>query len=126
VSSRQPSQLVRETVLERDGFCCVACGFGGGLQPHHRIPVGRGGSSDPQVHVAVNLISVCAGCHDGIHRNPLLARRVGLLVVRGVDPGLVPVFSAARGFVFLTGDGWFVDVADVEPEGPAAAVVGVA
>src|SRR4051794_4622372 len=46
-----PSRLAREAVLERDGFCCVACGFGGGLQPHHRVPVGRGGSSDPQVHV---------------------------------------------------------------------------
>jgi hypothetical protein len=120
--SQGPSRLVREAVFDRDGFCCVACGFGGGLQPHHRIPVGRGGSSDPQAHAVVNLVAVCPECHDGIHRNPLLARQVGLLVARGVDPAAIPVFSATRGFVFLTGDGWFADVADVEPDGLAVAV----
>jgi hypothetical protein len=92
-----PSRLTREVVLERDGFCCVACGLGGGLQPHHRIPVGRGGSSDLQVHAVVNLISVCPGCHDGLHRNPMLAGQVGLLVARDVDPVAVPVFTAAVG-----------------------------
>jgi hypothetical protein len=27
------------------------------------------------------------------------------------------VFTAVRGFVFLTGDDWFVDVGDIEPDG---------
>lgn len=116
------NQLTRETVLERDGHCCVACGRGGYLQLHHRRPVGRGGSRNPRVHAVVNLVAACEPCHDGIHANPQLARQLGLLVARNADPHLIPVFTAARGLVFLTGDGWFLDVADVEPEGLLAAM----
>jgi 5-methylcytosine-specific restriction endonuclease McrA len=108
-------QLTRQTVLERDGFCCIVCGSGGWLHPHHRVPLGRGGTSDPLAHSPVNLLSVCPLCHDRIHfSSPTQARQLGHLVRRGVDPAAIPVFTVLRGLVFLTADGWCADAADVE------------
>jgi 5-methylcytosine-specific restriction endonuclease McrA len=49
----------RETVLERDGRRCRACGAGTiPLHVHHRCP-GR--------HEAELLLTVCASCHARIH-----------------------------------------------------------
>lgn len=111
----RPDQLTRQTVLERDGFCCVGCGRGGWLHLHHRVPLGRGGSRDPLAHSPANLLSVCAVCHDRIHHvSPAQARLLGQLVRRGVDPALVPMFTVLRGLVFVTADGWYADAADVE------------
>lgn len=44
-------------------------------------PTGRGG----QHRLAANHLPVCLACHAAIHSNPLLARRLGLLVGEG-DP----------------------------------------
>lgn len=118
-----PDQLTRAVVLDRDGGVCVVCGRGGVLlDPHHRRPVGRGGSRDAQVHSPSNLICLCRRCHDWIHEHPRLAREAGFLVSRGVDPLLVPVRIAVRGLVFLTADGGLVDVADVVDPGDVTGV----
>ena len=50
-------------------------------QIHHRRPTGRGG----QYRLEANHLPVCFACHAAIHSNPLLARRLGLLVGEG-DP----------------------------------------
>jgi HNH endonuclease len=110
----RPDALTREVVLERDGHSCVVCGAGGGLQLHHRVRLGQGGSRLPEAHAPQNLIAVCERCHDRIHSGPAEARLLGWLVRRGTDPAAKPVWSIHRGLAFLTRDGWFTDAADVE------------
>jgi hypothetical protein len=101
----RPSRETRETVMERDGYRCVVCGHGGLLHLHHRRPVGAGGSRDPEIHAAANLVCVCAGCHRRIHNRPARAREAGLLLPAGADPQAVPVRIYGRGLVRLTDDG---------------------
>jgi hypothetical protein len=107
----RPSRETRELVQARDGGRCVVCGCGGLLHPHHRRPVGAGGSRNPEVHAAVNLVSVCAGCHRRIHARPAWARAAGLLLAAGADPRAVPVLVHRRGLVRLTAAGG-VEAAD--------------
>jgi hypothetical protein len=101
----RPSRVTREAAEERDGRRCVVCGRGGLVHLHHRRPVRAGGSRDPQVHGAANLVCVCAGCHRRIHARPAWARAAGLLLASGADPGAVPVYVHGRGRVRLAGDG---------------------
>ena len=42
---------------------CVACGSGNDLQHHHLVTREEGGSNDE-----TNLITLCVGCHDKLHR----------------------------------------------------------
>ncbi|QSG16328.1 HNH endonuclease [Halapricum desulfuricans] len=57
---------------ERDGWGCQKCGAEGGkngtvkLQAHHIIPKSEGGQDQKS-----NLITVCAKCHEEIHRHPI-------------------------------------------------------
>ena len=53
---------VRKAVYRRDNFRCALCDSTDGLQVHHAIPRGRGGSSRPE-----NLITLCWRCHGFIH-----------------------------------------------------------
>lgn len=46
----------------RDGFRCALCDSTEGLQIHHIIPRGAGGSSEP-----MNLITLCWRCHNAAH-----------------------------------------------------------
>lgn len=49
---------VREEVEERDGHCCIFCGFPGRGEAHF-IPRSHGGLGIPE-----NLLTVCRHCHD--------------------------------------------------------------
>lgn len=53
----------REKVLRRDGYTCQHCGAKEGLQAHHIIPQGRGGTDR-----VVNGVSLCGRCHEALHR----------------------------------------------------------
>lgn len=55
-------ELIRKSVLARDGHICQGCGTGAGLQVHHIQHVQHGGSDDP-----ANLITLCDECHARIH-----------------------------------------------------------
>ncbi len=101
----RPSRVTREAVEERDGGRCVVCGRGGLVHLHHRRPVRAGGSRNPDVHAASNLVCVCAGCHRRIHARPAWARAAGLLLTAGADPQAVPVRIRGRGLVRLSDDG---------------------
>jgi hypothetical protein len=101
----RPSRETRELVQARDGGLCVVCGRGGLVHLHHRRPVGAGGSRDPEIHGAANLVCVCAGCHRRIHNRPAWAREAGLLLAAGADPQKVPVRAHGRGLVLLDNDG---------------------
>ena len=49
-------------VLERDGWRCQNCGSLTDLQVHHTRPRSKLGDD-----AAVNLITLCAGCHHEVH-----------------------------------------------------------
>ena len=49
------------------GSCrCALCDSSQGLQVHHAIPRGEGGTDSPQ-----NLITLCSYCHSHAHGRPL-------------------------------------------------------
>jgi len=53
-------------IFERDGYQCQNCHkmlTKETLAPHHIKSVGAGGGDEPD-----NLISLCAVCHEGVHR----------------------------------------------------------
>ena len=53
---------VRRSIYQRDGFRCALCDSTDGLQTHHVVPRGVGGSSSP-----MNLICLCWRCHNAAH-----------------------------------------------------------
>ena len=50
-------------VLERDGWRCQVCGSMQNLQVHHLKLRSRSGGDEEQ-----NLITLCAECHEQVHR----------------------------------------------------------
>ena len=52
-------KVIRQFVLERDGFKCVRCNRRSGLECDHVLPISQGGHPwDPS-----NLQALCRGCH---------------------------------------------------------------
>jgi 5-methylcytosine-specific restriction endonuclease McrA len=60
----EPYDQLREQVLRRDGWRCQICGSRQNLQVHHKQLRSQQGSDDD-----LNLITLCAGCHEGVHRS---------------------------------------------------------
>jgi len=60
-----PNSL-RKLVYRRDGYRCALCDSSQGLQIHHVIPRGQGGTDEEQ-----NLITLCSYCHSHVHGRPL-------------------------------------------------------
>lgn len=58
---------------------CELCHVRRAVDPHHRLPRGRGGTDDD-----LNIIHLCRGCHSWIEHHPTEARERGLTV-----PGFV-------------------------------------
>ena len=57
------SNQVRRSIYMRDGFRCALCDSTEGLQIHHVVPRGVGGSVDSPM----NLICLCWRCHNAAH-----------------------------------------------------------
>lgn len=57
----------RKEVYRRDGFRCALCDSTDGIQIHHVIPRGEGGSDFPE-----NLITLCWRCHALAHGHKVL------------------------------------------------------
>jgi len=55
-------QLLRNSVLGRDGWRCQSCGSRLGLEVHHITPRSKLGDD-----VEENLITLCWECHRKIH-----------------------------------------------------------
>lgn len=59
----------RRNVYRRDDYTCQNCGIRGGkhgnaeLHAHHVVPKSKGG-----VHDDSNLVTLCDGCHDAVHK----------------------------------------------------------
>lgn len=67
--------MIRQQVLQRDGYCCVSCGIklkSADADVHHLLPRSMGGTDEMS-----NLVSLCDGCHARHHPNLAgsLARR---------------------------------------------------
>ena len=57
-------EQLRKQVLRRDGWRCQVCGSRQNLQVHHKQLRSQQGSDDD-----LNLITLCAGCHEKLHRS---------------------------------------------------------
>lgn len=86
--SKMPPSIplaVRREVRARSGGRCEVC-----AQPavhmHHRKLRSQGGR-----HEAVNLLHLCAACHEGVHANPGRSYSLGLIVPGWADPADVGV-----------------------------------
>lgn len=60
--SAKISNETRKAVYKRDHFRCVLCDSDRGLQIHHAIPRGQGGTNYKH-----NLVTLCWRCHNAIH-----------------------------------------------------------
>lgn len=118
--SGRVSPKVVATVLARDGYACVICGYcvyarqrGVDWSIHHRRPAGMGGSKAYDTHRPPNLLTVCghgtAGCHGRIERDRAEARHNGWLVPSYGHPPAQPVLIRQERWVYLTDDGRYVD-----------------
>ena len=56
-------EQLRKQVLRRDGWQCQICGSRQNLQVHHKQLRSQQGSDDD-----LNLITLCATCHENLHR----------------------------------------------------------
>jgi len=57
---------LRKSIYRRDGYRCALCDSSQGLQIHHVVHRGQGGTDSPQ-----NLITLCSYCHSHVHGRPL-------------------------------------------------------
>ena len=55
---------LRKQVLRRDGWRCQICGSKQNLQVHHEESRSQGGHDTEE-----NLITLCAECHEALHRS---------------------------------------------------------
>jgi hypothetical protein len=114
---------VRRLVAARDMGLCVHCAKPA-VHQHHRRIKGIGGDARPHSDCPCVLVSLCAQCHEFVHRNRVVALAEGLIVPRAaLLPGLLPVLvhgygdgSGARAWPSCTGE-WL----DFEPDGGSAA-----
>jgi 5-methylcytosine-specific restriction endonuclease McrA len=58
----EPYEQLRKQILRRDRWQCQICGSTQNLQVHHKQLRSQQGSDDD-----LNLITLCAGCHEGLH-----------------------------------------------------------
>ena len=71
----------REYVLQRDQYTCQLCKkTQRELHAHHVIWQSKGGGD-----VAENLLTLCVQCHDRVHKNPKLDKRVTELLIVDED-----------------------------------------
>jgi hypothetical protein len=109
-------------VLDRDGHACVRCGKalrgdrGLDWSLQHRKPRGMGGTSDPAINAASNLLSVCGsgttGCHGYMESERTEAEDKGWLIRRlpTAHPLTEPVLVARESrWVYLTDDAQYAD-----------------
>lgn len=66
ISAGIPNE-VRRSVYRRDGWRCALCDSSDGIQIHHAVPRGEGGSDFPE-----NLITLCWRCHALAHGTDVL------------------------------------------------------
>lgn len=53
-----------KSILQRDRYKCRSCGLRNNLHVHHIVFRSQQGPDE-----AWNLITICNGCHDGVHKD---------------------------------------------------------
>jgi phage terminase large subunit GpA-like protein len=69
MSLRLPTEAYHalvQSILKRDRWRCRACGYRANLAAHHVRFRSQGGEDSTQ-----NLLILCSGCHEGLHRHSL-------------------------------------------------------
>jgi ATP-dependent DNA helicase RecQ len=64
---------LRQQVLRRDGWRCQSCGTMSNLEVHHQKFRSQSGDDSEQ-----NLITLCAACHQQVHRNRRISKGMRL------------------------------------------------
>lgn len=100
-----PDAATRELVQARNGGWCLRCQVIPGAQVHHRKPRGMGGSKDPNINAATNLVWICASCHDDIESHRTDSYRSGWLVARNGNPAEQYLIDVNRVMLMLLPDG---------------------
>ena len=59
----EPYDQLRKQILRRDDWKCQVCGSRQNLQIHHKQLRSQQGDDDDS-----NLITLCAACHEALHR----------------------------------------------------------
>ena len=85
-AGRYAEVLARDQTCQASAYGLPVDGRHDGGMPHlivhHRKPKGSGGSSDPAIHDADNLVVLCVLCHLHVHGNPAESYALGLMVRR--------------------------------------------
>lgn len=94
-------------VRDRAGGLCEVCGFAEMQQVHHRKPRRMGGTRDPQINAASNLLGLCALDHALVESRRERAIDEGHVVSSYGDPSVIPVLYRGTWRV-LDDEGGFV------------------
>lgn len=91
MKAQEVSPAVREIVHTRSGWVCEICGQRRVEEIHHRLGRQMGGSREPWINLAGNLLDLCLICHRMVTVVPKAGktdayRARGWLVKRGVVP----------------------------------------
>jgi 5-methylcytosine-specific restriction endonuclease McrA len=105
-----PPPRMRETVLQRDDYCCLGCGADvrttRWYSLQHRRARGTGGWND-----LTNLITLCGsattGCHWVCEQRAADAHARGLWLYSWQDPAKTPVVLPGGAAVYLTAAGGY-------------------
>lgn len=102
-----PDLATRQAVINRARGRCERCGHPG-VHIHHRKPRGMGGTSDPAINTAPNLVFLCLTCHEYVERNRTHAYDAGWLAHRWEDPADVAAIDV-RGYELVFLPDWTVE-----------------
>lgn len=116
-------RLARRLVRERSGGICEVCAIAYATNFHHRKNRSQGGRWTPE-----NGLDVCGsgstGCHGFITANPKLSYEYGWAVRSRMNPELVAVRLAGRGWTFLDSTGAYLPITADRPGPPVEAPPG--
>lgn len=120
-----PPKTVRLVFEIRDNESCFYCGQGllwhqrgYSWSAHHRRPRGAGGTSNPEIGKASNMLTLCGtgttGCHGWVESNRTTALEYGLLVTtNGIDmPVNVPARRKDGSWWWLTNWGSAIEIGE--------------
>ena len=103
----------RDIVLMRAKFRCEICGSPlMQMSIHHRKPRRMGGTRDPEINSAANLMAVCGsgttGCHGWLESHRAEAKEKGYLVSQWDEPSKVAVLILGQKFLYLDAEGGYL------------------
>ncbi|MFJ5121902.1 HNH endonuclease [Kitasatospora sp. NPDC088548] len=100
-----PTTSMRALVYQRDGHRCVRCGTSQSLTIQHRTNRAMGGSTDPAINQAPNLLTACQQCNMHFEAQPAEAYANGWKVRRPANPAHIPVLYVGGELRSLEPDG---------------------